>query len=153
MSTDAEGILTSLHEASRRIAVLTSERDRALVAGAAAVGTLREALRKYGTHLRGCRPMYDVQEVYDGSDPRKNCNCGLDAAFASPPTLPDPEAALAAFAAFVRDECAISAADGGEVDIEHGITIPSPSNETAAENVRYVDAADLARRWLEGEGR
>ena len=91
MSTDAEGMLVSLHEASRRIEALTDERDaaialerQALVAGVVLVRRAREALERHGGHARleaGDTLNCGVWTFEDSH--RGPCTCGLAAALAA----------------------------------------------------------------------
>lgn len=158
-----------------RLAAAEAERDAAIVAGAVAVHALREALKRHGRHAEECatrklcpqdRPLptcdcginaalkadgggdvrYDRHGYgcpSDGDELRQPCDvCGE---LKTPPALPDPTAALAAFARSVIEACADAIVRPSHV--VDGAVEDSPGGTI----IRALDPADIARRWMEGE--
>ena len=76
MSTDAEGFLVSLHEASRRIEALTADLASAradALAHAIEAEKLRVVLMNRGQHSHRCA----VSPPRGKGDPQQDCDCGL----------------------------------------------------------------------------
>ena len=131
LAAEARAEAAKVAEGEAMLALESAEHRlaRALVAGAVLLRRAREALARYGRHDDGHGDRFLCESTRSGPE---TCDCGLEAALASlscgGDAPPDATAALAE-------------AFGWAVETGTGARMPEER------------AADLARRWNEGEGR